>query len=93
MTLGPEKLRSIHSLSYLLINYFIQKPKLVTFSTVRLKYCSRPSFKAHSDLPQWSADSTVSVHVEIEKFLHICGNTTVHWAIGTGVNEPLLILD
>ena len=59
MTLGPEKLRSIHSLSYLLINYFIQKPKLVTFSTVRLKYCSRPSFKAHSDLPQWSADSTV----------------------------------
>ena len=35
--------------------------------------------KAGSHLSQWSADSAVDcVNAEIENFLSLCGNTTVH---------------
>ena len=46
--------------------------------------------KAHSQLPMWSADSAVDcINAEIENFLSLCVNATVHCRIHTSVNEPL----
>ena len=45
--------------------------------------------KAHSHLLQWSAASAVDcINTEMEKFLSLCGNETVHCRICTSVNEP-----
>ena len=46
---------------------------------------------ADSHLPQRSTFSTVDcINTEIEKFLSLCGNATVHCGICTSVNEPLI---
>ena len=52
---------------------------------------SRP-FNAHSPLPLWSADSAVDcVNIEIDNFLYLCRNATVHCGIRTRVNKPLVV--
>ena len=52
---------------------------------------SRP-FNAHSPLPLWSADSAVDcVNVEIDNFLYLCRNATVHYGIRTSVIKPLVV--
>ena len=55
-------------------------------------YVNEPlgSIKADSYLLQQSAFSEVDcINAEIEKFLSLCRNTTVHCRIRTSVNEPL----
>ena len=51
---------------------------------------SRTVLKADSHLLQQSAFSAVDrVHAEIEKFISLCRNATVHCGIRTSVNKPL----
>ena len=58
-----------------------------------VEYQEHILFKADLHLPQWSGFSAVyCVNTEIENFLSLCGNTTLHCRILTSVNEPLKYL-
>ena len=71
----------------MMIGTYEEFSSIVVNAELVFAHIYRP-FKAQSHLPQRSVDSAVDcINAEMEHFLSVCGNATVHSTIRTSVNE------